>query len=140
MQKTKSTLGFSLIELMIVVAIIGILVVIVMPSYQIYTRRARYVEIIHAATPYKISLQECFQVTDSLKDCRPGENGIPAEQHTPTGLVHTITINNRNVITVTPTKRYGITPKDTYTLTPVVTHDHLQWISGGGGVAKGYAH
>lgn len=131
--------GFSLIELMIVVAIIGILAIVVIPSYQIYIRRAHYVEIVHAATPLKLAVQECFQVTNELDECGSGQNGVPtgAEPH---GLIESALIKASGKIIITPTAKYGLTSRDTYTLTPVVKHGQLLWISGGGGVAHGYAN
>lgn len=131
--------GFSLIELMIVVAIIGILAVVVIPSYKIYLRRAHYVEIVQAANPLKLAVQECFQVTSEMDECGSGKNSVPtgAEPH---GLVRSAIIDANGKITITPLDKYGFNSGDTYTLTPVVKRGQLLWISGGGGVAHGYAN
>ncbi|PHQ78421.1 MAG: pilus assembly protein PilA [Coxiella sp. (in: Bacteria)] len=132
--------GFSIIELMIVVAIIGILVAVIIPSYQIYVRRAHYVEVVQAATPYKMSVQECFQVTNDLSECGAGKNGVASSTATARGIVKSVQITNAGKITVTPLAKYGLTLKDSYTLTPVVKRGQLLWVSGGGGVAHGYAN
>ena len=57
--------GFTLIELMIVVAIIGILAAIALPAYQDYTMRARVSELILAASAFRTAVTEKYQ-TDQL--------------------------------------------------------------------------
>ena len=57
--------GFTLIELMIVVAIIGILAAVALPAYQDYTVRAKISEMIIAASSPKSLISEAFQ-TDGL--------------------------------------------------------------------------
>ena len=132
--------GFSLIELMIVVAIIGILIAVALPSYQTYIRRAHYVEIVQAATPYKMSVQECFQVMNDLSECGAGQNGVMTGTDTSTGMIQSIQIDNAGKITVIPQTKYGLTTADDYVLTPTITQGQLRWTTGGGGVAHGYAN
>ena len=57
--------GFTLIELMIVVAIIGILAAVALPAYQDYTVRAKVSELILAASSAKTTLSEKFQTAPS---------------------------------------------------------------------------
>ena len=52
--------GFTLIELMIVIAIIGILAAIAIPQYQDYTKRAKVSEVINAASPCKLAVSEYY--------------------------------------------------------------------------------
>ena len=58
--------GFTLIELMIVVAIIGILAAVALPAYQDYTVRAKMSEVMLAASSCRTSVTEYFQVGNSL--------------------------------------------------------------------------
>ena len=58
--------GFTLIELMIVVAIIGILAAVALPAYQDYTVRAKVTEVILAASSGKLAVAEFAQVNSGM--------------------------------------------------------------------------
>lgn len=97
--------GFSLIELMIVVAIIGILTMIAIPSYQSYTQRARFSEVVSATEPFKTAIALALQQGSSLNELSNGNNGIPDEPN-PTKNVESIKVDN-GIITAKGTKIAG---------------------------------
>jgi type IV pilus assembly protein PilA len=140
--KLMKQAGFTLIELLIAIAIVGILVAIAIPSYQSYTRRAHYSEVVEAAGPYKLGVEECYQITANLDDCTAGANGVPDNfaASDNSGLIASITVAEHGKILVTPNDKNGIKPEDTYELTPSETNGTLTWTAAGGGMTKGYVH
>ena len=109
--------GFTLIELMIVVAIIGILAAIAIPSYQNYTKKARFTEVVQATAPFKVAVEACVQDLNTLTGCTGGSNGVPADIATGTGLIGSVATLD-GVITVTPVAANGIAATDTFILKP----------------------
>ncbi len=73
----KHISGFSLVELMIVVTIIGILAAFALPSYRDYVKRARFAEVIAATVPFKTAVALALQKGVAVTDLKNGAQGIP---------------------------------------------------------------
>jgi type IV pilus assembly protein PilA len=102
--KKRMQQGFTLIELMIVVAIIGILAAVALPAYQDYTVKARVSEAILATSQCRTAVSEVYQTGGA--STAPGANGWGCEQPTAgasTKYVSTIVTDADGAITVTTT-------------------------------------
>jgi len=91
--------GFTLIELMIVVAIIGILAAVALPAYQDYTKRAKMSEIILAASACRTTITEVYQ-SGSQTTVTANNWGCEATTVAPSKYVKQITTNGDGKITV----------------------------------------
>ena len=107
--------GFTLIELMIVVAIIGILAAVALPAYQDYTKKAKYAEVISVTSGYKTAVAVCAQEAGALTGCSSGVKGVPATVLTT--HVASVTVLD-GVITVVPTSTTDVLA--TLILTPTL--------------------
>ncbi len=116
MQKVQQ--GFTLIELMIVVAIIGILAAVALPAYQDYTVRAKMSEVILAADTCKTAVTEASQTGLATV---AAANGFGCESPGTSGVsqyVQSVTTDNTGTITVTAQNVSSAVGNGTIALTP----------------------
>jgi len=128
----KAQQGFTLIELMIVIAIIGILASVALPAYQTYTKKAKFSEVVLATGPIKTAFELCIQQGNSLTDCADGgtttAGTVVAGALTgasDASLVSTVTMATTGKVTATGTA--AVSGK-TYVLAPTVTaNNSVTW-------------
>lgn len=125
--------GFTLLELMVTIAIVGILAAIAVPQYGHYTKRAKFSEIINATAPIKLAVSLCYQVEQSLSSC----NGtglssdfyaIPPDIPSPgSGNIESIHTSSGRISVTTANSLDGVT----FVLTPTTSGSAIGWsISG----------
>jgi type IV pilus assembly protein PilA len=123
----KKSDGFTLIELMMVVAIIGILAAVALPSYQGYAARATYAEVMAAATPARTSVDICVQ-TRGPDACTGIESREGWSVSAQVASVAVSTDDGEFLVTVTPSGAHaGISEDDTYQLRGAVSEGTLLW-------------
>jgi type IV pilus assembly protein PilA len=136
MKSTRVQQGFTLIELMIVVAIIGILAAVALPAYQNYTKKAKFSEVVLATNGAKIAVEICAQNTVGAEagaitvcgNANP-ENGIPAAVAA-SGFIASVTTAANGAITATAVSTNGLGGEQ-YILTPTFAAGKVTWAKTG---------
>ncbi len=148
MNMQKSQQGFTLIELMIVVAIIGILASIALPAYQTYTNKAKFSEVILATSPQKTAIELCAQTANLSNnfnaDCINGQNGVN-DLGAATGYVASVKVTAGTAptdVVITATSQNIGSAAKTYILTGSIANatanGQVTWAKTGTCIAAGW--
>ena len=122
MKRTQQ--GFTLIELMIVVAIIGILAALAIPNYINYTKRAKVSEALAMASPYKAAVAEYFSSDETLPEDL-ADAGLPT--FTSTDYVSAITLANGTISATAYPQGVGTGTPVVLRLEPTTSQSGVDW-------------
>lgn len=124
----KAQKGFTLIELMIVVAIIGILAAVALPAYQNYTQKAKFSEVVLATSGIKTQVELCALDLGTVTGCSDTKtgNGWSISAIAASGYVSKVETTD-GVITATAVSTGGFSG-ETVELKPTLTAGKVNWV------------
>ncbi len=157
MKSKRTSNGFTLIELMIVIAVIGILASIAIPQYSLYTNKAKFAQLKVSVSPIKIRITECYADNGlDISNCNTSADMPVVQSQVTTAMLNSaassediasITVTPEGMgpkITVVPDVSTGLSPSDTYELIGRIETNSSgefviqSWIISGGGCSKSY--
>ncbi|TDR32995.1 pilin [Hydromonas duriensis] len=138
MRKIRTQFGFTLLELLVVIAVIGVLASLAVPRMQNQLNKAKFIDVINATGPYKTAVEMCFLKTNALTACDSGNaNGYVPPALGANGNVQSVSVSPNGAITATGASLFDASGKDangasistpqTYVLTPTQNSNGLTW-------------
>lgn len=121
--------GFTLIELMIVIAIVGILAAVALPAYQNYTKRAQFAEVVSAVVPIRNHIDVCVQTGTDIANCTVGA-ALKADSERGDFVSTVLWDADGPTITATSTAALD-SNQPTYILTASTSGTTINWSAGG---------
>ncbi|NMR27995.1 prepilin-type N-terminal cleavage/methylation domain-containing protein [Pseudoalteromonas sp. NEC-BIFX-2020_015] len=127
----RNKLGFSLIELMITIAIMGILVSLALPAYNNHYKRAKFTEVTLATNSLQRAVEICFYTKETLSNCDSfSKIGVKKPNYLAPNFIANIEISyaaGSYKITSTASSEASISSGDTYIMIATINSNQLLW-------------
>ncbi|MBH0059280.1 pilin [Pseudoalteromonas sp. SWXJZ94C] len=127
----RKAFGFSLIELMIVIAIMGILISLALPAYNNHYKRSKFVEVVLATNTLQRNVEICFYTKHALANCDTfAKLGANKSDYISPKFISNIEISTSSnyQITATASGEASISSSgDTYIMLATIRSNQLQW-------------